>query len=156
MKKVTATQRPLTLKRAKFVEGKLLGKTNAQAYRDAGYKASNDNVARVESSKLLNKPNVQEAFMDAMHRAGIDADVLAQTIRNGLNASKTVIVRDPGAVDTDESKNSAFVQEVPDHAVRHKYLETSLKVAGLVSSDASGITNNFIYVSSSQEQKYGI
>lgn len=147
--------RPLTYKETKLIQGIVQGKTKRQAAVDAGYGTSPTSAASI-ASETLSKPNVQEAMMSAMTAAGIDAALLARTIKNGLTATKGIIVRDPGAVDTDESKNSAFYEEVPDHAVRHRYLETSLKIAGVVSSDAAGITNNFIYVASNQTEKYGI
>lgn len=71
MKKITdKPKRPLTIKQKKFVAAKVSGKTNDAAYVAAGYKASNNNVARVEGSKLLNKPSIQIAIDKALEYHG--------------------------------------------------------------------------------------
>ena len=52
----------LTAKQERFVEA-YLGNGNAtEAYKIAGYKAKNDNVASPESSKLLRNPKVSQAI----------------------------------------------------------------------------------------------
>jgi phage terminase small subunit len=52
----------LTAKQERFVEA-YLGNGNAtEAYKMAGYKAKNDNVASPESSKLLRNPKVSQAI----------------------------------------------------------------------------------------------
>ena len=52
----------LTAKQERFVEA-YLGNGNAtEAYKIAGYKAKNDNVAAPESSKLLRNPKVSQAI----------------------------------------------------------------------------------------------
>ncbi len=56
----------LSIRQKKFVANKISGQTNDAAYVKAGYKASNGNVARVEGSKLLNKPNIQAAIEAAL------------------------------------------------------------------------------------------
>lgn len=62
----TPKPRNLTIKRKKFVSNKIKGQTNATAYVNAGYKASTRHVADVESSKLLNKPEIQQAIDNAL------------------------------------------------------------------------------------------
>jgi hypothetical protein len=145
----------LTVKQAKLINGIIAGKTKRQAAKDAGYSGNPESLS-AGASQVLKKVNVQEAMMEAMTRAGIDADLLAGTIKRGLTATKGVIVRDPGAVDSDESANSAFYEEVPDHAIRHRFLETSLKIAGVVTADAGNITNNFLFIQANDRDEFQI
>lgn len=56
----------LTLRERKFVTAKVKGKTNAQAYLDAGYSPSTDNTMRVAGSVIKNRPHVQEAIETAL------------------------------------------------------------------------------------------
>lgn len=56
----------LTIRQKKFVTAKIKGMNNDTAYTQAGYKASTNNVARVEGSKLMKKPNIQQAIDDAL------------------------------------------------------------------------------------------
>ena len=54
----------LTTKQKRFVEYYLGNGENAtKAYKQAGYKAKNDNVASPEASKLLQNPKVSQAIM---------------------------------------------------------------------------------------------
>ena len=62
--------RGLTIKQRKFVANKVAGKKNAESYVGAGYVARNRNVAEVESSRLLRKPNVQAAIDKALEFHG--------------------------------------------------------------------------------------
>lgn len=143
----TLKTRPLTIRQKKLIKGKIEGKTHLQAYREAGYRGKSKETAIVEVSKTLSKPNVQEAMMAAMTAEGITAPLLAKTIKNGLLADKTVAVG---------KEEEAFVDVQPDHAIRHRFLETSLKIAGLVTADAGNITNNFIFVQGNDNDEYGI
>lgn len=60
----------LTIKQKKFVANKVAGKKNAEAYVQAGYKATTRNVAEVEGSRLTNKPNIQAAIDKALEFHG--------------------------------------------------------------------------------------
>ena len=58
--------KPLTLKRQAFVDAYLGNGGNAtRAYKDAGYAASNDNIAASEASKLIRIPKVAHAITKA-------------------------------------------------------------------------------------------
>lgn len=140
----------LTPRDSKFIHGIVQGKTKRQAMKDAGYRGTPGSVS-VKASHTLAKPNVQEALMEAMTRAGIDVDTIAKTIRNGLTATKQEIVR---KLEPTEDGSEAFTttyEDVPDHNVRHKYLETTLKIGGMITQDAPNITNNFLLVNSSDK-----
>lgn len=94
--------RGLTIKRKKFVSAKVAGKTNHQAYLDAGYSATTRHVADVESSKLLNKPEIQDAINKALEFHGATPEFavgnvkrIAEDVENNssaaLNANKLIL-----------------------------------------------------------------
>ncbi len=60
----------LTPRQSKFVAGKVAGKKNAIAYKDAGYSVSSRAVAEVNASRLLNKANIQQAIDKALEHHG--------------------------------------------------------------------------------------
>src|SRR5262249_25756314 len=57
----------------------------ARAYREAGYKASSENVARVEAHRLLTRPHVaalvREALADRSRRMHLDQDYVLTRLR---------------------------------------------------------------------------
>lgn len=55
------------------------GKSQTQAYKEA-YNTDNSNVAAVEASKLLRKPNVQNALQTALRAKGLDENAIADTL----------------------------------------------------------------------------
>src|SRR5690606_31001517 len=59
-----------TIKQRKFVAAKIAGKKNAEAYLEAGYKASTRGIAEAEASRLTNKPNIQAAIDQALEMHG--------------------------------------------------------------------------------------
>lgn len=60
----------LNIRQKKFVKAKIEGKTNLQAYREAGYQAKNKAVAEVEASRTNRKPHIQQAINDALELHG--------------------------------------------------------------------------------------
>ncbi|MDA0989058.1 MAG: terminase small subunit, partial [Chloroflexi bacterium] len=75
-------QQPLTPKQQSFVEEFMVDLNATQAYLRAGYRANTNTVARVESSKLLAKPNIQVAIQSARQqlseRTHVDQDMVIQ------------------------------------------------------------------------------
>jgi phage terminase small subunit len=116
----------LTIKQKKFVALKVQDKPNAVAYREAGYKASNNNVANVESSKLLNKPNIQEAIDTALVKLNLTPERCLKVIDNGLDAMK---------------QNEYTGEQTPDYGVQLKASGMALKLMG-----ATGTQGNTAYV----------
>jgi hypothetical protein len=98
------------------VKGLLAGKTQSQALLDAGYSES---MAMKQQKKVIGRARVQNALAAALEDFGIDAHLLAQTIREGLEAVR-VVSSGPGRP----------AMEVPDHNVRHKFLQTALELRG--------------------------
>ena len=98
------------------VRGLLEGKTQSQALLDAGYSQS---MAMKQQKKVIGRARVQKALAAALEDFGIDASMLAQTIREGLEAVR-VVSSGPGRP----------AVEMPDYNVRHKYLQTALELRG--------------------------
>ncbi len=134
--------RGITPKQAKFVRGIVEGKTQTQAYIDAYDTKGHIPTVEAEASKTIRKPQVKEALLEAMTRKGISADSIAQTIQDGLQATK--IVTSPTEPD----------REVADHPTRHKFLETTLKVVGVTTDKESGSINNFGNMIVTKADKY--
>jgi hypothetical protein len=87
--------------------------------REAGYSEA---VATVPS-----KVTGAAGFQLALERAGIDDDRLTKVIDEGLKADR------PWGKDGDI---------YADHSVRHKFLETSLRIKGLVKGEEANNTYN--------------
>ena len=123
----------LTVKEAKLVKAKAEGKTHAEAYVEAGYAPTTDKGMRVNASRVLAKPHVKATLAELMDEQGLGDNTLLQTLKEGLQASKTIVM----GKDSGES----FVDIQPDHAVRHKFLETGLRLRGHgTKSDGQGGT----------------
>ena len=86
----------------------------------AGYSR---NTAITASRNLESKWN----FAEFMRQQGLTDEFLVKKIKDGFEANKVISARIVGA-DANESTDD-FI-EVPDHAIRHKYLETALKAKG--------------------------
>lgn len=96
----------LTKQDMKFVEGIVEHGNRTQAAQEA-YGIENYGYARVKGSEQLTKPNIQEAVKSLADR--ISNDKLVRVLTEGLDAMRG---------------------EDPDHATRHKFLDTSLKLKG--------------------------
>lgn len=113
----------------------------SKAMIDAGY---SPNTAKTPQ-KLTDSEYVQ-ALMAEVGLTDVDG---FKVLKEGLGATKAVVM----AAESDDS----FVDVQPDYAVRHKYLETMLKVRGIGKQQEIGNTNyNFINVSRSDKGEYGL
>lgn len=133
----------LTVKQAKFVKAKTEGMTNDAAYVSAGYKASTDNVARVEGSKLLRKPNVQEALQMALVKYGLTPDTLAAGVASAAGAYKTIAV-----------EGDLIETEVPDHSVRLKAFGMAAQFMGVSKGDATPMSVHFHQHTADKKAEY--
>lgn len=114
----------LTTKQRLFIKYKAQGMSGAEAARKAGYSPK---AASVQASENLAKPNVREAFLTAMEKAGITDDKLVDVIKEGLQASRTISAI-PG---TEANGGTVDFVDVPDHHARHKFLKTAVDIKGL-------------------------
>lgn len=128
-----------TLKQQRAVENLVANGGNVStAMRQAGYSEA---MAR-NPQKLTESDYVKQLFAEV----GLtDTDAFTQ-LKEGLAASKTVVMG---------SAEDSFVDIQPDHAVRHKYLETMLRVRGLGAAKQEGGNNfNFINIAGSDSGNY--
>ena len=119
--------RELTVKQKKLVKGIAEGKTKRQAAIDAGYSPDNPEAASVSASQQLKKPNVREAFLEAMDKAGITNDTVSQVLKDGLVANR-VISAIPG---TEANGGTVDFVDVPDHPTRLKAVKIAVDILGV-------------------------
>jgi len=109
-------RKPKTLKEKKFVKAYLKTGNGTQAAMQS-YDVKNRKIAGVIAAQNLAKLSIG----DIMDRQGLTDDKLVGVIINGLEATKPVLK-------LKGKKSKPKEVQIPDHAVRHKYLETSLKL----------------------------
>lgn len=64
-------KKKLTIKEKKLVKGVVQGKTQAEAYREAGYAmAKTDNANKVNAHKAVQRPHIQQAIEEALIKQG--------------------------------------------------------------------------------------
>lgn len=95
----------------------------SKAMKESGYSAA--------MAKNPQKLTQSQAFQKYMEEAGVTDRKLVEVIKDGLNASKTVVMG---------KEEDSFVDIQPDHPTRHKFLETTLKLKGLSKDNAGGST----------------
>jgi len=116
--------------------------TIAEAGRKAGY------ADRKGAWRCLQMPTVQDAlkeFHDKLLKGGVDDEVLVKVIKDGLKATETVRA----------SLNGEFMDErtVPDYSVRHKYLDTVVKIRGFVRADKEPVKNTQVNIYNFRDEK---
>ena len=104
--------KPLSPKEAIVVRGLLTGMTQKEAMTAAGYSESN---ASKGSRAILDRPHIKTAIQQAMAAKGLTPDRLTEVIVDGLAAEKTIAAGEE-------------VHTSDDHATRHKFLDTALKL----------------------------
>lgn len=112
------------------------GGSVGSAMREAGY-----SEAMVKNPQKVTR---SEAFQALMEEVGLTDMKLAERLNDGLEATKTVILG---------QGDDAFADNVPDYAIRHKYLETGLRLKGLGRTE-SGLTLNFNSFVGEQRDRY--
>lgn len=120
---------------AKIVEN---GGNVSKAMRDVGYSAN--------TAKTPQKLTESKAFIEYMEKAGVTDEKLTTVIREGLDASKAVVMG--------KESQESFVDVQPDYAIRHKYLETALRVKGIGQDKGSTNIQNFGQMIMAQREKY--
>lgn len=130
----------LTIKQARFVKAKAEGKSGTQAYMEA-YGSTNPNVAKVEASRTLTKPNVQEALQAELERQGLTLPKLVKPVVDAIEATKIV------------TSHTEPDYEVPDHSIRLKGVQIAAKWMGVSDTD-SGNTYNFTQINNEMRGRY--
>lgn len=99
----------------KIAEGLAEGKKKIEALTEAGISESN---ARSNSSELCSRPGVLTALNEALNKAHVGVDRIAQKINEGLEATRPVVIK-------------TAMKTVPDFAVRHQYVRTASELLDL-------------------------
>jgi hypothetical protein len=102
------------------------------------YKYKNENTAGVQALEKLRNPKIQKAIQTLAER--IPDDKLHEVLMEGLGAGKTIYKNNNSTKEIEE------VGYEPDYAVRHKYLDTALKLKGLYEVDEQKNINVFMPV----------
>lgn len=138
----------LSLKQRALLENYVARKNRTEAAIAAGYEVSNPNSreGRKRLSAIgrqeMNRPDVKEALSLLLEKSNLGIMRLLDKISEGLEATKVVALVSLPAQRVGEksqsgnelieaSEQAQSYAEVPDMAVRHKYLETALALHGL-------------------------
>jgi len=125
-----------TLTERKFIEAYIENYGNATKAYKAIHPDYNGENARILACQYLTKLNISSD--ELMNMMGMTDAYLQEKLDEGLNATKTISVIPLKPKEAEEnstdlpkanSKNIEFV-DVDDFAVRHKYLDTALKLKG--------------------------
>lgn len=136
--KAISKRPPKTIKEKKFVKAYIetgnATEAAMQVYdckdRDVAASIGGENLVKLEISSI-------------MDNHGLTNDKLVEVLKNGLEANRVI-----SAISTDKEAPGATTDfiDVPDHATRHKYLETAFKLKGELGQKQekpSGVINNF-------------
>jgi hypothetical protein len=123
-------EKELTLKQRKWID-KYLETGNATEAAMQVYDCKNRDVAKSIGHENLTKLD----YTDFMEAAGVTDKLLQEKLLEGLDSTKTVSARPikgrasptPQELPDANSLTDDFI-DVPDFMVRHKYLETALKL----------------------------
>jgi len=137
-----------TLRERKFIKSYIENGGNAtKAYLAVNPKYKG-NSARILGYRLLTKVNI--SVNELMEMMGTTDAYLNQKLNEGLEAKKVISVipikakeAQPNSTDLPDanSRNIDFV-DVEDYAVRHKYLDTALKLKGSYPTEKKDIDLN--------------
>lgn len=135
-KKLTAKEP--SMKQTKAIEYALENGGNiSQAMLKAGYSPA--------TAKTPQKLTQSQAFQRAMEKAGISEAKLAERLNEGLDATKAVVMG--------KESSDSFVDVQPDFAIRHKYIETAIKLKG-IDKQADTPNGTFIQINNNLKDEY--
>lgn len=138
--------RKLTVKEAKLVKAKAQGKTHVEAYKEVYSATAANSTAAQNTTKILQKPNVQEALQREMAKQGITIETIVQPVAEALKADKVHIVG---------NGDQAMADVVPDHSTRLNAVKIASKWMGADQQPEGGSNiTNFIQINQTQKDKY--
>jgi len=132
----------MTLKQKRFVENYCDSGNGAEAARKAGYSKNTDDVIAFEN---LRKPKIQAAIAERMDKAGITEARLLKVLDGGLDATKTHLSQKGEGAE-------AEVKVYDDYAVRHRYLDTALKLRDMFPAEKKKLRHDFSNITPKDEQ----
>jgi len=107
-------QAKVSTRARKYIQNKVAGMSDYQAAVNAGY-SKNTAIAAADN---IENPSVKLLMNELMDKKGLTDDHLIDVLSEGLHESSKI-----------HGTDNNFV-EIPDYMVRHKYLETALKIKG--------------------------
>ena len=98
-----------------------------QAMIQAGF---SEQTANTQAKRTVSNSRIQTPILQALEKAGINDDKLADKIKQGLECTKVmsaVVIHK--SEDGKTEKIDDFI-EVPDNPTQHRYVDTALKLKG--------------------------
>lgn len=112
-------------------------KTSLEALKKAGVPLKKSDIKRSRDAvgRILRKPAARIAFRAICRRKGINLNYLADHLKDGLEATKTV-----SAVATDKQAGAGSVDfvDVPDWSARHKYFQLAIEIENITVDEQAG------------------
>ena len=115
-----STKRALTTKQVLYVSSRLEGKNKEQAMLDAGYSPKS------ATTHIEENQNLRAVLLDCMARRGLNEEFLANKLKKGLNARKTIYATKDGMI--------SDIKKVEDNETQHKYFRDVLEIRGDIRS----------------------
>jgi hypothetical protein len=106
-------------------------KSTAEASRLAGYASPASAYKSAQSSEFQ---DALQKFLSILESRGVTDQKLADVIAEGLESTETKFFSKDGIVEDE--------REVPDHASRHKFVETVVKIRKLINTDNTSLQDN--------------
>jgi len=134
-KEINSLDKDLTFKQKAFLKRYFETGNGTKAAMEV-YETDNPGSASVIASENLAK--LKSPIKTYMETKGFSLQIMLGVLADGLKANRVI-----SAVNTDKQANgssSDFI-EVPDHAVRHKYLETASKWLEVQGTEGTGQQN---------------
>jgi len=127
-------EKKLTARQSRFVDNYVDCGNGAEAARKAGY---SENSAKEIAAQNLTKLNIQAFIAERMDEAGITEKRLLQVLDEGLSATKTHFSQKG---DGAEAEKAVY----DDYAVRHRYLDTALKLRDMFPAEKKKLQHEVI------------
>jgi len=131
----------LTERQSRFVDNYVDSGNGAEAARRAGY---SEERARITASELVSKRNIQAAIAERMDEGGITEKRLLKVLDEGLSATKTHF--------NQKTDGDAEKEVHDDYAVRHRYLDTALKLRDMFPAEKKKLRHDFSNITPEDEQ----
>jgi phage terminase small subunit len=125
-------QKPLTPRERRLVYALTdpANKTTTDALRAAGFAES---TIKAQAKRTVGNSRIQKAIAELMEERGLTDERLLDVLSDGLKANKVIsamVVAAGGTGMADAHSMTKDFVEVEDHFVRHKFLDTALKLKG--------------------------
>lgn len=127
--KAVTKRPPKTIKEKKFVKALIENEGNATKAALEAYDTKN-----YQSAATIGKENLKKLqISDLMDKMGLTDDHMVKVLKEGMNAK-----RELGAETDPKTGKLKRRRSIPDHAIRHKFLETGLKLKKHLGDEAGG------------------